>query len=161
MKDLLTGKKSALLKYLAETDGLKEYERDSPSWWMAWETYIQHSHRISSSDPVSRIKWFRDNIGFRFGDLGFVGRGGHDSVIIAYDALLRTVHVGGGWEKLLYLAVLHSGDSDSTGCIAGAWYGAMFGIGEVPTNMLAHLEYREDLEIISGSLFTLSNELHA
>jgi ADP-ribosylarginine hydrolase len=166
LQNNLRGKNSPLLKYLAETGGLKEYERDSPQWWMAWETYLQNFLKIGRDpitgiNPVSRIKWFRDNIGFRFGDTGFVGRGGHDSVIIAYDSLISTYHEGTGWEKLLYLSALHSGDSDSTACIAGAWYGAMFGIGGVPSNMLEHLERREDLEIMGRSLFELSKNLHS
>jgi ADP-ribosylarginine hydrolase len=37
---------------------------------------------------------------------------GHDSVIIAYDALLSA---GSSWNELLLKAALHAGDSDSTG----------------------------------------------
>jgi ADP-ribosylarginine hydrolase len=157
-----SGEKSLLYKYLAKTDGLKEYERDSGLWWNAWEEWDakftraeQYENRIGS-DPVTRIKWFRDHLGFRSGNIGFVGRGGHDSVIIAFDSLIRTIQSGCGWEKLLYLSALHSGDSDSTACIASAWYGAMFGIGGVPANMLKHLEYREKLETVSNDLFKIS-----
>ena len=160
------GDNSPLRKYLARTSGLKEYDRDSVQWWAQWETYTQafahgseYKNRVGN-DPVARIKWFRDHLGFRFGSTGFVGRGGHDSVIIAYDSLVRTVKSGCGWEKLIYLAALHSGDSDSTGCIAGAWYGAMFGIGGVPANMLRHLEYREHLEDLGSSLSDMVEEIY-
>jgi ADP-ribosylarginine hydrolase len=33
--------------------------------------------------------------------------------------------------------MLHGGDSDSTGTIAGAWFGAFYGLDNVPAN---HLE---------------------
>lgn len=160
------GDKSVLRKYLSKNIGLKEYERDSGLWWNAWKEWDvkftrsdQYENRVGS-DPVSRIKWFRDHLGFRSGNIGFVGRGGHDSVIIAYDSLIRTIQSGCGWEKLLYLSALHSGDSDSTACIAGAWYGAIYGIGGVPANMLKHLEYRENLETISNGLFKISVDMN-
>jgi ADP-ribosylarginine hydrolase len=30
--------------------------------------------------------------------------------------------------------MLHGGDNDSTGCIAGSWYGALHGFNGVPRN---------------------------
>lgn len=161
MESLLRPKESILYKYLEDTTGLKEYERDSPQWWMAWETYKQNYLKIRKLNPVERIKWFRDNIGFRFGNTGFVGRGGHDSVIIAFDSLFSTIEFGTGWEKLLYLSALHSGDSDSTGCIAGAWYGAIYGLTGVPSNMLENLELRAELEKVSQMMFKISKDMNS
>lgn len=60
------------------------------------------------------------------------GSNGFDSVIIAYDCLLDCK---GSFETLLYYAALHSGDSDSTGCIAGAFYGAYYSKFDLPQNM--------------------------
>lgn len=48
------------------------------------------------------------------------GSSGHDSVLIAYDALLGA---GKSWEEYVLRGVLHGGDSDSTGCIGAAWRG--------------------------------------
>lgn len=49
---------------------------------------------------------------------------GLDSVIIAYDAFLGCE---GDWVELCNRAMLHGGDNDSTGAIAGAWFGAYYG----------------------------------
>lgn len=49
---------------------------------------------------------------------------GHDSVIIAYDALLGSLY---NWSELCLRGVLHGGDNDTTGTIACAWYGAYKG----------------------------------
>lgn len=73
---------------------------------------------------------------------GWGGASGHDSIIIAYDALLGS---NGDWEELVLRGVLHGGDNDSTGTICCAWYGAMFGFSGVPTN---NYEHSEDFAII-------------
>jgi ADP-ribosylarginine hydrolase len=49
----------------------------------------------------------------------------------SYDALLGA---GSSWEELCLRGALHGGDSDSTGCIAGAWFGALYGLDGVPRN---------------------------
>lgn len=169
MLRLLIDEDNTLFEYLRETAGYREFKRDCDFWYNAWATYKQKffngdifvpNKAPFMSNPVERVKWFRDNLGFRTGNIGFVGRGGHDSVIFAYDALLRTVREGCGWEKLLVLSTLHSGDSDSTGCIAGAWFGAMFGIDRVPKNMLEHLEHRVQTESMAKELNILMLKIH-
>lgn len=47
----------------------------------------------------------------------------------SYDALLAA---GNSWEELCLRAVLHGGDNDSTGAIACAWFGALYGFTGVP-----------------------------
>ena len=54
----------------------------------------------------------------------WAGALGHDSVLIAYDALLGC---NGSWNELCLRAMLHGGDNDSTGCLAGSWFGALYG----------------------------------
>lgn len=58
---------------------------------------------------------------------------GIDSVLMAYDSLLES---NGNFEKLIYNSMLHSGQSHTTGCIAGAFYGAYYGKTTLPTNLL-------------------------
>ena len=60
---------------------------------------------------------------------GWPGALGVDSVIIAYDALLYSKD---SWEQLCLSSMLHGGDSDSTGTIAGAWFGSLYGFKDVP-----------------------------
>ena len=52
--------------------------------------------------------------------------------------------------------MFHGGDSDSTGIIAGACYGAMFGLEGVPLNNYRQLEYRDRLERLGSDLFDKS-----
>lgn len=80
----------------------------------------------------------------------FIGSGGDDSIIIAYDSLLDA---GNNWEKLIYYAMLHIGDTDTTGCIAGGLHGILYGFENVPLRLLEHLEYKKELESIGSKLF--------
>jgi hypothetical protein len=43
----------------------------------------------------------------------WAGSNGLDSVLIAYDCFLAC---DGDWKKLCFMAMLHGGDNDSTGC---------------------------------------------
>jgi len=70
------------------------------------------------------------------------GANGLDSVLIAYDSILASE---GNFEKLIYLSMLHAGDSDSTGCIAGALFGAYYGNVNIPKN-LTQIELQNQLD---------------
>ena len=70
------------------------------------------------------------------------GSNGFDSVIMAYDSILESE---GNFEKLIYNAMLHAGDSDSTGCIAGALFGAYYGNVNIPKN-LTQIELKDELD---------------
>ena len=52
------------------------------------------------------------------------------------------------------LAVNHSGDSDSTGAIAGNLLGLMLGVAAIPERWLAGLELREEIEAVARDLET-------
>jgi ADP-ribosylglycohydrolase len=84
----------------------------------------------------------------------------------------RVERLGGGWvaeealaiglycalaapafEDALPLAVTHSGDSDSTGSIAGNLLGALFGEGAIPGRWLAPLELRDEIRTVATDLF--------
>ncbi|KDM68270.1 ADP-ribosylation protein [Acidiphilium sp. JA12-A1] len=85
----------------------------------------------------------------------------------------RLEELGGGWvaEEALaiaicgamvardfsdgvFLAVNHSGDSDSTGSIAGNLLGAHLGIGAIPSAWLDCLEMREEIDRVAIDLAT-------
>jgi len=84
---------------------------------------------------------------------GWGGSSGHDSVIISYDALLGS---GDNWKELLLRGALHGGDSDSTGSIAGSWFGALYGFKGVPKNHFDELEYLNRLQKLGKQIFELS-----
>jgi len=54
------------------------------------------------------------------------------------------------FESAVRLAVTHSGDSDSTGCISGALLGAAQGPGAIPDRWLKALELRAELETLAA-----------
>jgi ADP-ribosylglycohydrolase len=64
---------------------------------------------------------------------------GEEALAIAVCAALAARGLPDG----LLLAVNHSGDSDSTGSIAGNILGAMHGVGAIPASWLSQLELRE------------------
>lgn len=84
---------------------------------------------------------------------GWHGASGHDAPLIAYDALLAA---GNSWDELCMRAVLHGGDSDSTGAIACAWFGALYGFAGVPQCNYQEVEYRERMKSVAEQLFTFS-----
>lgn len=51
------------------------------------------------------------------------------------------------------LAVNHSGDSDSTGCITGAILGAINGVEAIPDQWLLELELRDVITTMADDLF--------
>lgn len=80
---------------------------------------------------------------------GWGGASGHDAPMIAYDALLRAKS---SWKELCYGAMLHGGDCDSTGVIAAAWWGGLYGFEGVPPCNYGKLEYRKRLETLAKDL---------
>jgi ADP-ribosyl-[dinitrogen reductase] hydrolase len=56
------------------------------------------------------------------------------------------------FEDGIILAVNHSGDSDSTGSIAGNLLGAAEGVGAIPDRWLANLELRATIEALADDL---------
>ncbi len=98
----------------------------------------------SSSNLISRFKTFlelekiiNDKI-----KNSMAGGNGQTSVIMAYNAVLDC---DGNWEKLVYYSMLHGGDSDTVGAIAGGLYGALYGSKDVGEHLLKHLEMKEEL----------------
>ena len=76
---------------------------------------------------------------------------GEEALAIAvYCALVA----GDDFANSVRLAVNHSGDSDSTGAIAGNLLGALLGRSAIPEQWLAGLELRAVIEQISADLFT-------
>ena len=47
---------------------------------------------------------------------------------------------------------MHRGDNDSTGSIAGAWFGALHGFAGVPKNHYEGIEYRSRCDAVGKAL---------
>ncbi|XP_058708368.1 ADP-ribosylhydrolase ARH1-like [Poecile atricapillus] len=84
---------------------------------------------------------------------GWAGRSGHDAPMVALEALLAA---GGSWEELCARAVLHGGDSDSTGTIAAGCWGLRRGLLPVPPGLHGRLEYRGRLSHAAHRLHQLA-----
>lgn len=69
--------------------------------------------------------------------------------LIAYDALLCC---GGDYTTLMRAACIHSGDNDSTGAVAGAWFGAAYGMAGAPSRHVDEVEYSARLRECAVSL---------
>ena len=156
-----------LLMNLVESDKVLKYiSKDSHDeiigyrqFISLWKKYIQIRFKNNKplftklhSNLIFRIKFFKE---FTFDYDEFyseknkndnnyitIGGSGVTSMLMAYDALLDADDC---WEKLIYYSMLHIGDSDTVGAIAGGLFGATYGFKNVPEHMLKHLEKKEDL----------------
>jgi ADP-ribosylarginine hydrolase len=145
-----------ILKYIKSSGrGEKNFELYHHSFFAKWKKYIDDKFdknkkvikRRASKNLVYRSNYYYENFGFK--ETIFPGGSGDDSVIIAYDCLLDS---DGKWEKLVFYAMLHAGDTDTTGCIAGSLYGIMYGFGDVPRQSFNHLEKFDQIIKISENI---------
>ena len=83
------------------------------------------------------------------------GSNGCDSCLIAYDALLGAKS---DWNELCLRGMLHGGDNDSTGTIAGAWFGALYGFEGVPKINYAGIEDGKKLMGYGSDLYKKWNK---
>ena len=125
----------------------------------AWTNYLK-SRCISDggTDPVFPSVYdvqARDDFYKSLSLNGWGGSSGHDAAMIAYDAILAA---GSSWHKLCDHAVFHGGDNDSTGTMAAAWFGAMYGFEGVPVNNYERLEYRDRMETLGRQLYELGQK---
>lgn len=89
-----------------------------------------------------------------------IGSSGLDSVIFAYDALIMSSvsYFTFNFDSLIYFGCLHVGDSDSTGAILGAWYGAYNGFNDFDTSIINKMEFGKELLDISNKLYKTIKE---
>ena len=106
------------------------------------------------SEYVSKYK--QEEPKFNFGASGL------DSVIFAYDSLLMSITPNERFaidfdnpkynaESFLFFSTLHCGDSDSTGAIAGYWYGTLLGYNGFDQNKMKKLEFYNQLKKLSDN----------
>lgn len=139
-------------------DSAKENIETWSDFVKPWQSYLESRNIVSGeTDPVFPDKYGveeRDKIYKTFIGSKWAGAAGTDSVLIAYDALLGC---GGDWRELCYRAMLHGGDNDSTGCLAGAFYGALYGFEGVDPNNHQNIEYRERIYECANKLYAIQN----
>lgn len=89
---------------------------------------------------AKRNRYYLDNYA---SDAQFIGSSGDDCLILVYDALLDAYD---SFEQIIYYTMLHIGDTDTTGCIAGAIFGALYGFRNLPANLIKNIEYKDRIE---------------
>eukprot|EP00128_Syssomonas_multiformis_P016441 Colp12_sorted_trinity150504_noHs@27787 len=118
-----------------------------------WQQYLKirgiHQRGGSPKFPAQYGPRERDEFYNSLGN-GWGGALGHDAPMIAYDALLAA---GPSWERLCYHGILHGGDNDSTGTMAGAWWGVLYGLEGVPEGHYTKLEYHDRIEGLGRALY--------
>lgn len=153
-----------LIQYL-KSDALKGYLSldnldqvyDHNQYIRYWQKYIDTKFdkdgnplKIrANSNPMHRIRYYHDNF-YKGGISNQIGSSGYLCMIMAFDALLDC---DGCWEKLVVYAMLHSGDSDTIGAVAGGLYGAKYGFGDVPEKMIQYIERKEELYQLASELY--------
>ncbi len=162
---------NTITKYIRKADrDVDDYYKDHHIYFNKWANYIQdkfdkNKKPVSNRSTINlnwRNKYYLDNFSYVEKNSGtdmpkqhyqpeyFPGAGGAGSVIMAYDALLDA---GDKWETLIFYAMLHVGDTDTTGCIAGGWYGILYGMSDIPDITLKHLEYKKELTKLGLDLY--------
>jgi len=140
-------------------DESKEVQQDYIKYIDMWKKYIElrfdndgvPQSRRSFISLEYRIQFYFDN--FVEKEFGFIpGESGFLVNIMAYDAL---VDAENKWEKLVVYGMLHIGDSDTVGCIAASWYGALYGFGDVPASNLKYIEFSDELNTLAKELYTI------
>jgi ADP-ribosylarginine hydrolase len=103
------------------------------------------------------------------GYLNNVGSCGLDTVIFAYDSLLLSIipnanytidldNINYSIDSLVFFGCLHIGDTDSTGVILGAWFGALNGYGDFNSSKITDLEFYDDLLKLTNKIISSINK---
>lgn len=135
-----------------------------------WKKYIDFRfskgkllRTVSNRNLIFRTKFFYDftinydvinetneNVDNHASIVSSIGSSGVTCMLMVYDALIDAED---SWEKLIYYAMLHVGDSDTIGAIAGGLFGAIYGYESVPMRMLNAIEYKEQIYDLSKELY--------
>lgn len=158
-------------KYI-EKIGIKEkYDEDKYKFWDYWYKYVEQrlpkfyikpKEFVFSSNRIYDLLNYIPGVIPKNGQADFskFGSTGCGATIIAYDSLLSSLNmkrkvesfdkikmddVNFSWQCLLYYSTLHFGDNDSTGIIAGAWFGALRGFDGFDKKKIDELEFKKEL----------------
>jgi|SaaInlStandDraft_5_1057022.scaffolds.fasta_scaffold00832_6 ADP-ribosylarginine hydrolase len=143
--------------YMINTNISKEYNNDKDKFWNLWKKYIEeriNGFEFKSDDylyTVDRIKALEDYmpaIHYHKTNYAKMGATGIGCVLYAYDSLLMSFDFKTkkyNFDNLLYFSSLHFGDSDTTGIVAGNWYGAYNGYEGFPKHKIKDMEFYKEL----------------
>src|SRR5690606_30021885 len=130
-------------------------EIETEEFIQVWKRYddfrkkAENAINISEEDICSRED--------RYAGMTLEKRPGSEGIgigMIAYDALWRA---GAHWEELVWGAMIHGGDGDSTGSVAACLWGLVYGFKSVPRVNWEELEFKERLEELGEKLWQISS----
>ncbi|WP_107248158.1 ADP-ribosylglycohydrolase family protein [Carbonactinospora thermoautotrophica] len=109
-----------------------------------WEGHEETTRALQAALDLSKKAWDRGKAPTPE-EIETLGGGwtGEEALAIAVCAVLGTPY--DNFERTLRVAVNHSGDSDSTGAIAGNIAGASFGLSGIPAHWIERLERKDVL----------------
>ena len=146
-------------EYMKKTNIYEEYKKDKDQFWSLWykfnEEKINHYEYKSEeflfgADRYNSLVEYEPAITKEHFDYSKFGASGIGATIFAYDALLMSYNFKNktfNFNNLVYFSALHFGDNDSTGMIAGNWYGAYLGFENFNKSKLNMLEFKSKLNI--------------
>jgi ADP-ribosylarginine hydrolase len=171
--DKLFELEQTIIDYIHTTNIKNEHDKEIKEYFRKWHHYkefrfddlLKFRNKSQFIFPNERflalkeyIIEYKDNSPFNFGSSGL------DSVIYAYDSLLLSIIPNENFEldiktpiynpeSFVFFSTIHSGDSDSTGAIAGFWYGALLGYNGFDKKKIETLEFYNELKTISSDLY--------
>ncbi|XP_046863014.1 protein ADP-ribosylarginine hydrolase-like [Xenia sp. Carnegie-2017] len=141
----------------------RDVEENKKSWGYfknSWESYLElRGLTNGTSEPKFPVTYNipeRDAFYKSVSYAGWGGSSGHDAPMIAYDALMMAKD---SWFQLCSCSMFHGGDSDSTGILAAAWWGGMYGMKGVPLGNYRNLEYGHRLMELGKKLLNVSKNM--
>jgi ADP-ribosylarginine hydrolase len=153
--ELLISKINNIDNYMKKTDIYDNYMRDKDLFWDLWKKYIEErllgfeyksKEYIFSADRYNELIKYTPGISKISPDYGKFAASGIGAVIVAYDSLLMSYNFKKkeyNFENLVFFSTLHFGDNDSTGIIAGCWYGALNGFKDFSKDKIDMLEFKD------------------
>jgi len=163
-------------KYMQETNIYNEYKKDKDFFFDNWYEYREQilidfkNYGKLEQTFNSRIRSLLNYNQLFNNRYSSFGGSGISVLIVAYDALLMSY--GGNKlpinleskdlkfsvESLMFFSALHFGDNDTTGAVAGAWYGAFFGFKKFDQEKINQLELKNELENITQKVIDYNKE---
>lgn len=158
-------------KYM-EKIGIKDkYDEDKYKFWDPWYKYVEvrlPKFYVKSKEFIFCSNRISDLINYVPGvtvknnqaDFSKFGSTGCGATLLAYDSFLCSLNlkrkvesfekltmddINFSWQNLLFFSTLHFGDNDSTGIIAGSWYGALKGFDGFKKEKMNELEFKKEL----------------
>tara|TARA_B100001093_G_scaffold519419_1_gene608387 strand:+ start:1311 stop:2465 length:1155 start_codon:yes stop_codon:yes gene_type:complete len=162
--------------YMKKTNIYKKYVKDNEKFFDNWYQYKEQTlSKFKENHREFEIYSDRINYLLPYNDLGKnknffkFGVSGISALIVAYDSLLMSYRgnefpldlnkkdLKFSVDSLIFFSTLHFGDNDTTGAIAGAWYGAIFGFKHFDQNKLNQLEMKDELQKITDRVISYNN----